>query len=161
MKKFIQSTILTALVLFGLNAQAQYDQGDNLLDVGLNIGVGIGVGASYELGFHEFISAGGEFNYTSWGRLSYKIGYTSFGARASYHFGKHFIENENLDFYGGLGIGYGMFNDSWSGLFNYGNGIYFSPHVGARYYFSNNMAAMAEAGYKTGSALKAGITLKF
>ena len=160
MKKIIQSAILSVLVMLGLNAQAQYDKGDNLLNVGLNIGTGLGAGAAYEVGFHEFISAGGEFNYTSWGSAGYRINLMTFGARGSYHVGKHFIENDQIDFYAGLGIGYRLFNDNIGFLNSYANGVYFSPFLGIRYYFKPNMAALAEGGYQTGSALKVGITLK-
>ena len=163
MKKIFQTVILSVLVLIGLNANAQYDKGDNLLNVGLNVGGtlggGVGVGASYEVGIHDYISVGGEADFVSYGTLGYKWNFISFGGRGSYHFGKLFIENDKLDLYGGLNLGFRL--ASWNGVGSgtYGNGMYFGPHIGGRYYFKPNIAVLAETGW-TAAALKVGLTFK-
>lgn len=170
MKKIIQLLFVAAFVLGGLTANAQFENGDKLLNVGLNVGGtlggGIGAGAAYEVGVHDFISVGGEADFVTWsygsGGYNVKYNFISFGGRANYHFGKHFITNDKLDFYGGLALGYRIANYSspWSGYSNsYGSGLYIGPQIGARYYFKPNLAALAEAGY-TATALKLGLTFK-
>lgn len=163
MKKIISSLLFTVLVLGGLTANAQFEKGDKLLNVGLNVGGtlggGFGAGASYEVGVHDFISVGGEADFVTYGVTGYNWNFLSFGGRGSYHFGKHFIENEKLDLYGGLNLGFRIANSSIKGYSTYGNGVYFGPHVGARYYFKPNIAGLAEAGY-TAAALKIGLTFK-
>ncbi|WP_149241323.1 porin family protein [Dyadobacter sp. 32] len=163
--------VAAALSLSTQKAFAQYEKGDKLLNVGLNLGGtyggGIGLGASFEAGIHEYISVGAQADFVSWnyGWVGSNIRYNFFyvGGRGSYHFGKHFITNEKLDLYAGPSLGFRIANYSYDGIgynSSYGNGVFFGAFAGAKYYFKPNMAVFAEVGYNA-SALKAGIAFKF
>lgn len=174
MKKIISSLLFTVLVLGGLTANAQFEKGDKLLNLGLNLGGtygggGIGIGGSYEVGIHDFISVGGQADFVSWsngfGGYKWKYNFLTLGVRGSYHFGKHFLENDKLDLYAGPAIGYTIskYKDpsGWSGSYvnDYGSGVFFGAFAGARYYFKPSMGVFGEAGYNA-SPLKVGITFK-
>ena len=64
--------------------------------------------------------------------------------------------SDKLDPYIGAGLGY----LSWPGTGFGTSGVFFQGHIGARYYFADNLAAVAEVGAGA-AALKLGITLKF
>lgn len=177
--KNILSTLFVIAILGissqSASAQEQFEKGDKLLNVGLNLGGtygggGVGVGASYEVGVHDFISVGGQADFTTWnyGYVGYKWRYNFFtiAARGSYHYGKHFLTINTLDLYAGPALGYRVSSfsdpDGFSGLYNdgYGSGVFFGVFAGARYYFKPNMAAFAEVGYNA-APVKLGISFKF
>lgn len=175
MKKLFASLVLVFALFTSTNTFAQFEQGDNLFNAGINLGGtfgggGVGLGASYEVGIHDFISVGAQLDWVSWnyGLLGYKWRYNflTVAARGSYHFGKHFLTVDNLDLYAGPSLGYRISSykdpSGWSGPFDntYGSGVFFGVFAGARYYFKENMGVFAEVGYNA-SPLKAGITLKF
>lgn len=78
------------------------------------------------------------------------------------------IDKENLDLYAGLMASYNLLNYSYednSGFNsgntgNFGNAAGLTLFAGARYYFSDNLAAFAELGYGV-AYLNLGISLKF
>ena len=176
MRKIFSIAVLSlALIFLGNSAYAQYEQGDKLLNVGLNLGgtyggSGVGVGASYEQGIHDFISVGAQVDLNTWnygfGNYSWKYSFLTIGARGSYHFGKHFVKNDKLDLYAGPALGYRITSyktpDGYNGTYSdsFGGGVFFGAFVGARYYFKPNLGAFAELGDNT-SALKVGVALKF
>ena len=174
MKKILLSSLLalTAMVCFQITAQAQsYQKGDKLLNLGIGLGTygagGIGLGGSFEYGIHDAISVGvlggysGRSNYLGAGRWSV----LTFGARGSYHFNELLkLDDDKIDVYAGLGLGYRNISWSYSGLGGYndswGSGILFLGHIGARYYFKPNLGVFAELGSGFGT-LQAGVSFKF
>jgi hypothetical protein len=172
-KIFYSFLAVVALCLFtSTNANAQYKQGDNLLNVGIGLGVinlgGLPIGASFEHGFTKEISAGGFVDYLSYnaGYLTYKYNWhvIYFGARGSYHFNELLsLDNDKIDIYGGAGVGYAIYGTSdnlVAGYSGYSNRLFLNLHAGGRYYFSNNLGGFAELGYGV-STLKVGLALKF
>jgi hypothetical protein len=129
---------------------------DNVLDKG-TIGIG---------GYVGYSSAKYEENY-----LSYKFGWKYsdliVAARGTFHYPLV----DKLDTYAGLALGYDVVTaketGDWSTLGIYGTGFsasaskaYVAGFVGARYYFSDKFAGMAELG--SGIAyLTIGVALKF
>jgi hypothetical protein len=164
MKKLLTFSFLLAVLLttsFKGFSQA-YKQGDNLVNatVGLGNGFGsLGFGGSFEHGFTDAISAGASVDYIGLGSLYGSGGLLYIAARGSYHFGELLKTGDKLDPYAGLGLGY----LSWPGTAFGGfgtSGIFFQGHVGARYWFSDNLGGVAELG--AGAAtLKVGVALKF
>jgi len=166
MKKLFASLVLVFALFTSTNTFAQFEQGDNLFNAGINLGGpwggGFGLGASYEAGIHDFISVGAQVDWVNW--TSYwKYNFLTLAGRGSYHFGKHFLTIDNLDLYAGVALGYRISNDpfdnTWIGTV-YSSGVHFGGFAGARYYFQENFGVFAEVGYNA-SPLKAGITLKF
>jgi hypothetical protein len=176
MKKFLFLLFVAAsLSVTSEKAFAQFEKGDKLLNVGLNLGGtygggGIGVGASFEAGVHDFISVGAQADLVTWnyGYFGYKWRYNFFtvAARGSYHFGKHFITMDKLDLYAGPSLGFRISSyndpDGYSGVYDngYGSGVFFGAFAGAKYYFKPNLGVFAEVGYNA-SPLKVGVAFKF
>jgi hypothetical protein len=163
MKKLLTLSFLLALIAttsFKGFSQA-YKQGDNLLNATIGIGnvYGFGIGASFEHGFTENISAGGSFDYLNYNYLGVSgSSLLYFAVRGSYHAGELLKTGDKLDPYIGLGLGY----VSWPGIYSGigASGIFFQGHLGARYWFSDNLGGVAEVG--AGAAtLKLGVALKF
>jgi hypothetical protein len=152
----------------------------------LNIGIGLGstlygtstlppITASYEFGF-----PGKPNNFTDkvsigpyagiamaeddwyWGTWTYT--HIIIGARGSYHF----YNEDNIDAYGGLMIGYNIVSSKYESKHGYddsdhssdaGSGLTYSLYVGGRYYFSPGFGVYAELGYGI-AYLSLGVTLK-
>ncbi len=176
MKKIILSVIIAGFfTVFNsttINAQA-FEKGN--INVGGSIGVGSTLGGGLPIGAHadyaitDAISAGiyaGFASYTS-GYLDYnwKYNYTIIGVRGDYHFGELIGSlPEELDVYGGLGLyNYSVSVTTSSGYKYTGrdnSGLNASAHAGARYYFTDNIAAFVEASHEI-SYLQLGVTFKF
>ena len=170
MKKIILGAfIFASAMLFNNNAiyAQSFEQGD------INVGGGIGVGTTFagglpiaihaEYGISDVISVGGYAAFTSFDSASYDWNYTIFGARGAYHFGELLSLPDEFDLYGGVGI----FTYSITVKNNNGDrftggiddGIHFGLHAGARYYFTDNIAAFAELSHEI-SYLQLGVSIK-
>lgn len=176
MKKTLFMLVVAALFSAASEkAFAQYEKGDKLLNVGIGLGSyyggGVALGASFEYGVTDFISVGAQADFYTWGYnwgSGYKYRYTflPIAARGSYHFGKHFLEIDKLDLYGGAALGYYISSYSadtpYGGVYDdtYGSKVLFGVFGGGKYYFKPNMAAFAEVGYNV-TPLKVGIAFKF
>jgi hypothetical protein len=173
MKKMFFTSLLalSAIVYFQARSFAQsYQKGDKLLNLGVGLGTygagGIGLGGSFEFGIHDAISVGviggysGRSNYlNSGGRWSV----LTIGARGSYHFNELLkLNDDKIDLYAGLGLGYRNISWSYSGLggSSWGSGITFIGHIGGKYYFKPNLGVFAELGSGFG-VLQAGVAFKF
>ena len=161
MKKLLTFCFLLAVLLTtSLKSFSQaFKNGDNLLNATIGVGNsfgGLGLGASFEHGFSDYISAGGSVDYLGLGSLYGTGSLLYLAARGSYHAGELLKVNDKLDPYIGAGLGY----LSWPGTGSGTSGLFFQGHIGARYYFADNLAGVAEVGAGA-AALKLGITLKF
>lgn len=181
MKKLFSSLFFMALLAFSAqNAMAQYAQGDKLLNVGIGVngfyGRGLPLGASFEYGITPEISVGAQidfytynYGYNYGAGLNNKFRYTfiPIAIRGSYHVNELLnLNNDKVDLYGGLQLGYYLSSYSgdngFNGIYNdaYGSRAFFGVHIGGKYYFKPNLGAFAEVGYGV-SALKLGVAFKF
>lgn len=158
-----------------VNAQA-FEKGTSALNLGVGIGGNYGswtggsstpqITASFEKGIWEVggpgvISLGGFLGHKSYkySSLDWKWSYTTIGVRSAYHYNG--FDNEKLDVYGGLMLGYLLYKAT--GYSAGGGGAGFSAFAGGRYLFAPKFGIYAEIGggnYNL-SILNAGITLKF
>jgi hypothetical protein len=152
-----------------------YDKGKSYIDLGLGLGseygASIALGGSYEYGFSSRISGGvyAYYEHFNEGYVGYNYGYSFFyfGVRASYHFAKDLkINNNKIDLYGGVGLGYATVNQSapeaaagYPADPRYGSKINPDIFAGGKYYFAHRISAFAELGYGV-SILRAGIGFK-
>lgn len=173
MKKVI---LLFAVAIFSTHfASAQeFEVGTNAINLGVGFGGGYygatsgadispGFSASYERGFWDagpgVVSLGAfggykSYKYRSFGS-DFKWNYISVGVRGAYHYTG--FDVDNLDVYGGVVISYDIYDgDSTYGASDPNAGAF----VGGRWYFSDNFAAFAEAGYGA-SIITVGATLRF
>lgn len=171
MKKILTIVFAVGLVFSATlaSAQARYDKGDVLLNLGLGLGYYYGNGgvpliASAEFGVNEVITVGPYIAYTSRGYTGFRYTFIDFGVRGSYHFSELFeIDNEQLDIYGGANLGYAVSKFSYDNSF-YNDNIYpgrvqFGLHAGARYFFSEKVAGYGELGFGL-APLALGLTFK-
>lgn len=179
----MKSIIVTIAIFLGLGitASAQsYNEGDNMLNIGVGLGSAFRTGtttlpplsASFEHGFTDKISAGGILSYmgskeeTSLGasKFIFKYSYIILGLRASYNF----YNTDKINAYGGATLGYIIGN---SRVEIEGpnpfitpqpakvGGIAYGFHVGGKYYFNEKVGAFAELGYGM-AILNLGLTIK-
>lgn len=160
MKKLLSSLFIVTLLAFSAqSAIAQYQKGDKLLNAGIGVGTygagGLGLGGSFEYGIHDAISVGALAGYS--GRSNYlgsgvRWSVLTIGARGSYHFNELLnLDNDQIDLYGGVGLGYRNISFNVDGLGSifgnaYNGGIIPLAHIGGKYYFQPNLGIYAELG---------------
>ena len=193
MKKLILTFAIVVLGWQFTNAQA-LEQGNSLINVGMGFGSYMGSGngyqttfpplyGSYEYMINDNISVGAfasytasEYKYTfpnmeggtgSVDDYKWKFSYLNAGALGNYHF----VNNDQIDVYGGLKLGYtnvsskfNSSNDESNNIFKTLNlassGVLFGAQVGARYFFSEHIAVNVELGYGVAVA-SGGLTFVF
>ena len=160
-----------------------YSKGNKVFNLGLGIGSTLftdtyyrtmfpPVSASFEVGVADHIlekgviGAGGYVAGTSYKYQFSKKGWNTsqiiIGARGNFHYPLV----ERLDTYTGLMLGYGIKTIEYFGGYTVddytgsSSGIQWAWFIGGRYYFRENLAAMAELGYGV-TYLNIGIALKF
>jgi hypothetical protein len=189
MKKIVFFLFAFAVATSLMAQNNNFAQGDKVLNVGIGIGSTLYAGTGYtskvppvsvslEFGFKDdfldvqdlSLGLGGYFGYTSskwessWGGGVWGWEYSSIiiGPRGTLHY--PFVDN--LDTYTGLMIGYNIVSSKSYGTSFLGDysvsasGIAWSYYLGARYYFTDNIAAMVELGYGI-AYLNLGVALKF
>jgi hypothetical protein len=183
MKKLLLLMLLSALV-FSVRAQ-EFQSGTNILSAGIGLGSSIlnysgasqspALSLQYERGVWDIggpgvISLGGYVGYKGYSYstsdFSEKWHYTVLGVRSAYHYNG--LNVDKLDLYGGVMLSYNLLSYSYSDNSGYNfsrNGSYgstvgLSLYVGARYFFSDHLAVLAELGYGV-AFLNVGIAAKF
>jgi len=164
-----------------LSAQkTTFEKGDKVLNLGIGLG-STSYGSGYSMGmppvsaslefavkdklFNDHKGAIGVAPYIGYGSYKYKMydGYSAkfsdllIGVRGNLHY--QFVDK--LDTYAGLFLGYE--NVSWKDNHGFtngvGSGLGWALLIGGRYYFSDNIGAMAELGYGI-TYLNLGVSLK-
>ena len=161
--------LLICLTLFAGKSNAQIEKGTKLFDLGIGLSsYGTPIHIGYEHLITNKIGIGLAVNYTSYkdtGFLDeYKWTFIYGGIKGNYHFNELLKLDSKFDIYGGLTLGYWkatLDNDNISSNSNYGNSIFFTGQVGARYFFNEKFSALLEAGGGNISGLTAGASLKF
>lgn len=127
------------------NANAQgFEAKKSVLSGGVAFVPGVGGFAQYEYGLNDHWALGASF--ASVGASGYygaSVSVTTFGARAAYHFN---TENK-FDPYLTAGLGVVSATGSYAGYTSSAAAFGFMGGVGARYYFTDHLAANAEVVY--------------
>lgn len=178
LKKIALVIALATAGTFGANAQC-YDAGNKLLNVGVGLGSTLSasginstlppIGLSFEYGFTEKVSGGAYVGYSSasadvgfGSTAKWNYTYTIVGARGSYHF----LTSDKLDPYAGAMLGYNIASVTYDGpgtaptTLASASAVIIGAHLGARYYFTDNIGAFAELGYGI-AYLQLGVAAKF
>ncbi len=172
MKKIFFVICFPCLLFLYSNAQAQYKNGDKLLNLGFGVNSyysgGIPLSASFEVGVTDDISVGGGLDYLSYNYPGYgRFTAVYIGGRASYHFNRLLnLKNESIDIYAGASLGYRSF--SWSESYvgpslgnTYGSGVYLGIYAGGKYYFTKSVAGFLELGALGSTNARLGVAFKF
>jgi hypothetical protein len=187
LKKYMKKLLLLMTVsclVFSARAQ-EFQKGTNIISAGVGLGSSIlsysaasqtpALSLQYERGVWDIggpgvISLGGYVGYKGYSYsatdYSEKWHYTVLGVRSAYHYNG--LNVEKLDLYGGVMLSYNILSYSYSdiggynfsGSGSYGSTVGFSLYVGARYFFTDNLAVLAELGYGV-AYLNVGIAAKF
>ena len=163
-----------------------YNQGDNLLNVGLGLGatggfygsLGFGVSllGSYEFGFHRYISVGpyvgfASYNYDYFGYSNSSVTSLAFGAKGSLHVIPFIAEvfdaswnPEKVDLYVAVYTGVRIRNNRYEtvgGDFNDSDvDLSFGTVPGIRYMFKENIGVFGELGYGPLSVFTVGVNFE-
>lgn len=177
MKKLNFLFFIAVLTLTFTTVSAQeFQKGTNVINAGIGLGgaygsyttssQGLGLSASFERGFWEVpgpgvVSLGGFLGFKSYS-YDYLGGsdrwrYTVIGVRGAYHYNG--LNVENLDVYGGAMVSYRILSYNGS-TGNYSSRPGASGFVGGRWFFAENLAAYAEAGYGF-AFLSVGVSFRF
>ncbi len=165
MKKHLLFLAVTAFLGFSAmipsTASAQFTNGSDY--IGPELGLGLGYGGGVMLGgmFEAPITNPGtvgpgrlaiaaRLDYWSWSDGVFSYSYIPIGVICDYHF---VINDPNWDLFLGLGLGYVIVNASYNGEaglpvnYGYNSTVFLTGQLGARYFFSPNMAVRAEYGF--------------
>jgi hypothetical protein len=171
-----KSLILTAVVLciaVTAGAQNTFNKGDKVLNLGLGFGNAIYTGSHYSMVIPP-LSASLEFGIIDHlfdDKSSIGVGGYAGIMSSKYYNSRwtdlilssrgafHYQLVDKLDTYAGLLIGFRAGFDNNVGSSN-DSGFLVSEFIGARYYFTNSFAGMAEIGYGI-AYLNLGVALKF
>ncbi|MBD8387395.1 hypothetical protein [Dysgonomonas sp. BGC7] len=187
MKKIVLTFVCILTSFMVASAQNTFSKDDKVINVGIGFGSTLHTGSGYSTkippitGSFEVciidelfdskssLGVGGYVGYAS-SEYKYSIGYISefkykysdfiIGARGALHY--QLVDK--LDTYAGLALGYDIVSGSTSGAYDgysaSASGIDFGAFLGARYYFTDKLAGMAELGYDL-AVFKIGIAYKF
>ena len=176
MKKLIFLVCFVAVSFAATNVKAQYlfQKGDGILNASIGLGSGLYSGfgyttvipalaVSYEVGImDDLIDGNGSIGIGGYlGLSSYRWRYTAFGANYGYNYTTivvgprgtfHYQFIEKLDTYAGVMLAASIVNSTEVGIVGAGfsasgSGLVFDTFIGARYYFNDNIAALAELGF--------------
>lgn len=194
-KLFILAFVCTALSapLFAQNTvrvetgDFTYNQGDNILNLGLGLGAtggwgygsrgfGVSLIGSYEFGFHRFISVGpyvgfASYNYDYFQYSNSSVNYLAFGAKGSLHIIPFITEifdanwnPDKLDLYVAVYTGVEIRNDRYNTPVGEFNDSYvdlsFGTVPGVRYMFKENIGIFGELGYGPLSVFTVGVSFE-
>ena len=175
MKKVIAIFCFSLMFLAAknVNAQAEIDKGNVLLNAGFGFGYyyagGVPIVLSAEFAINDAISIGPYLGITSYTEKysGYKWNYTfiDFGARGSYHFTKHLnLNTDKLDLYGMVSLGYRVSSYDYDGPGidyedDYPSTVTAGLAGGARWYFSDRFSVNGELGFGL-APLYVGVTYK-
>jgi len=163
MKKIITCSLMIVLVTFYTHsAKAQFNPyADNVKMLTAGIGFsswGVPIFARFVVPVADNITVGGGLSYQSKGENFGTIGkwrHTIVGihARGNYHFNELIEIDDQWDLYGGLNLGYYIWNTKWddSGTsFDYSGsgsgGFSLGIHVGGRYFINDRIGINLEFG---------------
>ena len=171
--------VLAVVAVVGLLAQENtFSKGDKVANVSIGLGSSIygsgfsggipPIGVSLEYGIKDNLfndkSSLGIGGYAGFTTANFGVGtYTSIivGARGLLHY--QLVEK--LDTYAGVMLGYNIasvkYSSAYTGLGAVSTGgLIYAGFIGARYYFTPNLAALAELGYGI-AILNLGVSFKF
>jgi hypothetical protein len=160
LRRILGTLLVLAVMVAGQEASGQEGFTVGHTDVGPTVGLGgigsasLAIGGRLEHGWRAMPDLGDGViglqigaDYYSWSSGAYSWSYMPIGATANYHFA---LENRKIDPFLGLGLGYSVVSCNYEGI---GGGdlcansaLYFIGRAGGRYFFSERLAAYADAG---------------
>lgn len=134
-----------------LFAQNPIEKGQAQINAGLGFsGWGIPVYVGFDYGIHEDITIGAEVSYRSYNETYYgsKYGFTIIGisGNGNYHFNNLLGIDPVWDVYGGLNVGFYIWNSPSGYAGNRASGLGLGLQIGGRYYFSDRFGVNLELG---------------
>lgn len=165
MKKFFLTIVL---VVASTAMYSQRPTGNGLLQLNAGLGFsswGVPVYIGVDYGIYKNITVGGELSFRSyddhWSGSDYHHSITGISANGNYHFNSLLNIPSQFDLYGGLNLGFYIWNSPEHYEGSHSSGLGLGCQVGGRYYFSDRFGVNLEfGGGNAFGAGKIGITLK-
>lgn len=165
MKKLLLIVCLTlSATIF---AQNPIEKGQAQINAGLGFsGWGIPVYVGFDYGIHEDITLGAEVSYRSYNETHFKSKYDftiiGISGNGNYHFNRILGIDPTWDLYGGLNVGFYIWNSPSGYTGNRTSGLGLGLQIGGRYYFNDKIGINLElGGGNATSGGKIGISVKF
>lgn len=156
-----------------IHAQIRIEPGDKQINFGSGItGWGVPLFFGADFGVYENITVGGQVTWSmyqnNWDGSDWKHSIVMFLANGNYHFNTLLDIPSPYDVFAGLDAGFSVWNTTYNSPgngFDYqgtgGSGFFITAHVGARYFFAPDWAAMIQLGAGSIPGLLAGLTFSF
>lgn len=167
MKKIL--IILFAFTSISAYSQATLPEGSKRLNAGFGFSnFGLPVYLGLDLGLTDEVTIGPQVSFRTYSQnifgTTYRQNLIVIGVNADYHFNTLLELPSEIDVYGGLHVGYYLWEDANDVLGVGGfesSGVGVSLHVGGRYFITPELAFNLELGGGTASGGKIGITYQF
>jgi len=160
-KKLLTIPLLfLSTILFAQNpiaqGQTQLNFGAGFSDWGLPLYIGL------DHGVHPDITIGGELSFHSAEKDHYHHNVVGISANGNYHFNRVMNIPSNWDFYGGLNVGFFIWNSDHDYDGNHSTGLGLGVQVGGRYYWNDRWGINLEfGGGNEFNGGKIGVSVKF
>jgi len=162
MRKFLFTNIFifASLLLF---AQSPLTKGSKQINLGVGLSefaIPVYVGLDYSI--HDDISVGGELSYRSYkdNKVTNKYNVIGILGNGNYHFNNLLGIPSEWDFYGGLNLGFFIWNSNNTSD-DHTSGIGLGAQIGGRYYFNSKYGINLEfSGGNTLSEGKFGLSIR-
>jgi outer membrane immunogenic protein len=160
MKKLIFGLLLLGAT--SIMAQSPISPGQKQLNAGFGISTwGLPVYVGVDFGVAQDFSLGGVVSYRGYNDGFGDWSIMTFGMNGNYHFDNLLDLSSDWNVYGGLTLGYYVWNTPNGYTGNQNSGLGLDAQIGTRYFFSKSFAANLELGGGTIGGGKLGITKKF
>lgn len=161
MKKALLSLALLA-AFSQLKAQGNLDKGKAQINAGVGLsGWGIPVYAGFDYGLGKSFTIGAEVSYRNYDNLGFGFNIIGVLGNVNYHLNDVLNMPKDMDLYGGLNLGYYLYNSPAGYAGSSLSTLGISGQVGYRYFFSNKIGGNIELGGGSAvSGAKLGVTIK-
>ena len=160
------------LATFALSFGQGFEPTKGFKQVNFGVGVsswGIPVYAGVDFGIRDRITVGPRVSYRSYdesfGGSDFDYSIFNIDLRGNYHYGSHIMDlPPELDLYGGLTIGYSIWNSDFDNFFGYEeeeSRVYMALQAGARWYFNDSWGVNAEVSGGSLAGLDVGLSYRF
>lgn len=161
MKKILLSLALLAAISPS-KAQGTLAKGKTQINAGVGLsGWGIPIYVGFDHGLGKSFTVGAELSYRNYDYVGYGFAVIGVLGNVNYHLNEVLNMPKNMDLYGGLNLGYYLYNTPAGYPGSSLSTLGISGQIGYRYFFNNKIGGNIELGGGSAvSGAKLGVTIK-